>query len=214
MSTKETFKYLTEKYNLPAEGSPIEIEGVGRLDFLRWIRELGFKVGAEVGVESGNFASLICDQNPQVKLFGVDPYLKYGEYREYRDQAEMDGIFEACKQKMTASMKHGKFEIVRKKSMDALADFEDESLDFVYIDGNHEGDFPYQDIKEWAKKVKKGGLVAGHDYVRVKVLNFTIKDALERYTKEEGIKTWFVLGRYRMMPRVVRDRTRSWCFVK
>jgi hypothetical protein len=39
--------------------------------------------------------------------------------------------------------------------MDALNDFEDDSLDFVYIDGNHE--FPYvaEDLFHWSKKVRK-----------------------------------------------------------
>lgn len=209
-----TLEYILKKYKLPETGEPIEIKGVGRLDLLRWLRELNFKVGAEIGVEKGEYAHLICDQNPQITLYGIDPYEKYEDYREYHDQAEMDGIFEACKSRMTASMSHGKFKMIRKRSMDALADFKDESLDFVYIDGNHEGDYPYNDIKEWAKKVKKGGIVAGHDYVRVKVLNFTIKDALKKYTREEKIKTWFVLGRFQMLPRIVRDRTRSWMFIK
>lgn len=211
----DSLAYLKDKYSLDLDQpSPIEIPGVGRLDFLRWLRELDLKVGAEIGVEHGQFAHLICDTNPQIRLYGIDPYEKYEEYREYHDQAEMEGIYERCVENMTASIKHGKFVLIRKKSMDALHHFEDESLDFVYIDGNHEGDFPYQDIKEWSKKVKKGGIVAGHDYVRIKVLQFTIKDALDRYVAENNIKPWFILGAYPHQPGVVRDRTRSWCFVK
>ena len=209
-----TLDYLVKKYNLDlSQPSPIEIPGVGRLDIIRWIKELDFKVGAEIGVDRANFSKLIVDQNDQVKLYGVDPYLKYIEYREYIDQADMDRVYGLAKEKMAASVKDGQFEFIRKPSMEALKDFKDESLDFVYIDGNHEGDFPYQDISGWAKKVKKGGLVAGHDFVRIKVLNFTIKDALKRYAKENNL-TYFVLGYHARQKGVVRDRTRSWCFVK
>jgi predicted O-methyltransferase YrrM len=48
--------------------------------------------------------------------------------------------------------------------MDAVKDFADGSLDFVYIDGHHGFKYVAEDIWEWHKKVRKGGIVAGHDY--------------------------------------------------
>ncbi len=210
-----TLEYLKNKYNLDFnQQSPIEIVGVGRLDLIRWIRELDFKVGAEIGVDRANFSKLIVDHNDQVKLYGIDPYLKYSDYREYVDQSDMDNVYKTAQDKMKADVASGRYEFIRKPSMEALKDFKDESLDFVYIDGNHEGDYPYQDIKGWAKKVKKGGIVAGHDFVRIRVLDFTVKDALEKYTKENNIHPWFILGRYEKRKCEVRDRTRSWLMVK
>lgn len=64
------------------------------------------------------------------------------------------------------------------------------------------------------KKVRKGGIVSGHDYTRVKELNFTIKDALERLLKEKQINKLFILGYHARQLGVVRDRTRSWMYVK
>jgi glycosyltransferase involved in cell wall biosynthesis len=49
--------------------------------------------------------------------------------------------------------------------MQAVTDFADESLDFVYIDGNHQLKYVVEDIVEWTKKIKKGGIIAGHDYI-------------------------------------------------
>lgn len=211
----DTLIYLKNKYNLDLNQKlPIEIPNVGRLDLIRWLREMDFTTFVEVGVESGNYAELICQINSQMKLYGVDPYLKYDEYREPYTQKGLEEIRELMENRMTSYIQHGRFELIRKKSMDALINFEDESLDGVYIDANHEGDYPYQDIKEWAKKVKKGGIVSGHDFVRVKSLNFTIKDALKKYTIENNINPWFVLGRYQKTRREVRDNTRSWMFIK
>lgn len=210
-----TLDYIINKYNIDiSQKSPISIRGVGRLDLLRWLRELDFTKGVEVGVDRGTFSKMICEQNTQMKLWGVDPYLKYDEYREYKDQAELDGIYEDMKFKMADYIKHEQFQIIKKKSMDALKDFEDESLDFVYIDANHEDKYPLEDIEGWAKKVKKGGIVSGHDFVRVKVLEFTIKDALQEYTEKNNISPWFVLGRYQKRRGEVRDKTRSWMFLK
>jgi hypothetical protein len=210
-----TLEYILKKYDLPTTGSPIEIPNVGRLDFIRWVRELGFKKGVEIGVDHGDFSKLIMDANYQLKMWGVDPYLHYwDEYHEYDSQEQMDHIFQRAKEKLTNEVKSGRYEFIRKKSQDALADFADESLDFVYIDGNHEGDFPYNDLAGWMRKVKKGGIVAGHDYVRIKTIDFTIKDALEKYTKENKIDPWFILGSYAVRSREIRDHSRSWAIVK
>lgn len=207
--------YLVKKYNIDlTQPSPIEIAGVGRLDLLRWFKELDFKVGAEIGVDEGNYSKLILDTNEQMKLYAVDPWLKHDEYREYDSQEHLDRVYERYVTRMKNEIQDGRCVIIRKKSMDALADFEDESLDFVYIDANHEGEHPYNDLKGWAKKVRKGGIIAGHDFVRVRFLNFTIKDALEKYTKENNIHPWFVLGWHARQPGVVRDRTRSWMIIK
>ena len=213
----KTLDYLIKKYNLDTSQkspkSPIEIPGVGRLDLLRWLRELDFKTGVEVGVEQGRYAELICEMNTQMKVWGVDPYLKYEGYREYPDQKWMDGLYEVMLEKMKSYIDDNQFKIIRKKSEDALADFADESLDFVYIDANHEFDYPLRDIEGWWPKVKKNGILAGHDFVRVNTWNFTIKDALKEFTEERNIP-YFVLGLYKKERGVVRDRSRSWMIIK
>lgn len=42
--------------------------------------------------------------------------------------------------------------------------YKNNSLDFVFIDGSHQYEDVKKDIKAWLKKVKKGGILAGHDY--------------------------------------------------
>lgn len=208
-----TLEYITTKYQL--KNNPVvEIPNVGRLDLVRWIRELDFKTFAEIGVEHADFSKIIAQNNPQLKLYGVDPYLKYGDYHEYDTQKQMDGIHQYAIDKMGGYIKDGRYELIRKPSLEAVKDFEDESLDGVYIDGNHEGEFPYQDIVAWTKKVKKGGLVSGHDYVRIRALDFTIKDALEKYVKENNIEPLFILGSHEIKSGQIRDRVRSWAFVR
>lgn len=41
---------------------------------------------------------------------------------------------------------------------------EDESFDFVYIDGDHHYESVVEDIKNWYPKVKTGHFIGGHDY--------------------------------------------------
>ena len=53
---------------------------------------------------------------------------------------------------------------IRKTSIEAAKDFEDESLDAVYIDAEHDEESVRTDIQTWLPKVKKGGYLSGHDW--------------------------------------------------
>lgn len=42
--------------------------------------------------------------------------------------------------------------------------YKDESLDFVFIDANHTYEYVKKDIEAWLPKIKKGGIIGGHDF--------------------------------------------------
>ena len=85
--------------------------------------------------------------------------------------------------------------IIRASSMDAVRDFQPESLDFVYIDANHSFDYVMQDIIEWSRRVRKGGIVAGHDYTQKKKYeDLHVVEAVAAYTGIRRIRPWFIVG--------------------
>lgn len=49
-------------------------------------------------------------------------------------------------------------------SFDRIKELEDNSIDFAFIDANHEYDFVSRDIAALMPKMKKGAVLAGHDY--------------------------------------------------
>ena len=57
-----------------------------------------------------------------------------------------------------------KVKFIRAFSEKAAKLIEDNSLDFAYIDGNHQYEFVKKDIELYYPKVKKGGIVGGDDY--------------------------------------------------
>ena len=54
--------------------------------------------------------------------------------------------------------------IIYDDTWNASKRFEDESIDFIYIDAEHKFEYVYRDIVNWYPKMKKGGIFAGHDY--------------------------------------------------
>lgn len=59
---------------------------------------------------------------------------------------------------------NGKFTAIAGESVKVAEQFEGESLDFVFIDACHEYEAVKDDILVWLPKVKKNGILAGHDY--------------------------------------------------
>ena len=52
----------------------------------------------------------------------------------------------------------------RMTTNEAAGLFKDESLDAVFIDADHSYEAVKMDIENWMPKVRKGGILAGHDY--------------------------------------------------
>ena len=205
-----TLKYLSDKYNFKNKKSPITLSYKRWFTFPKLINELGFTVGAEIGVDRGRFAGRILQVNPKLKLFGVDAWKLYRDYNGSSsfNQAKLDRFYVKAKE----TLKPYNVKLIKAFSMDAVKKFVNESLDFVYIDANHRYEYCMDDIKEWSKKVKKGGLVAGGDYCNGLYAdlggmqtNYGVKRAVDEWVGKNNIKHLFTLARGTMP---------TWIYVK
>jgi len=57
-----------------------------------------------------------------------------------------------------------KLNIIRDLSVNAAKRFNDNSLDFIFIDACHDYEYVKEDLHTWYPKLKKNGIFAGHDY--------------------------------------------------
>jgi predicted O-methyltransferase YrrM len=107
--------------------------------------------------------------------------------------------------------------LIRGYSETIASQFADETFDFVYIDGNHELKWVIQDLYAWIPKVKKGGVISGHDYMWSEPFpNLQVIEAVHAYTSANRIKKWYVLGRARKPTndlRKIAGYARSWMWV-
>lgn len=156
--------------------------------------ELGFKVGAEIGVRMGTNALAIFNRVPGVKLYCIDPW---GAYLRVTDKVQ-ETYYQRCVRKLQGQ----NAVLIKKTSMDAVKDFEDNSLDFVYIDGRHDFDYVLADIIHWVPKVRNGGILSGHDYYNF--FDGGVVQAVNAYTKAHGIGRWYI----------TREKEHTWFWAK
>jgi hypothetical protein len=203
--------YLNEFDIQPGPKGVLEIANKGRGDLAVWLAKF-CKIGAEIGVARGEYSECLMNANPTMKLYGVDPHTTYGGYKDYALNSTMHKLRDEAHARLD---RFPGYEFVEKFSMDAVKDFEDESLDFVYIDANHDGPHVTEDVTEWAKKVRKGGVVSGHDYGRVRSLTdrYDVVNSVNRYAAENGIQL-YIWGLNGKLPHTIRDNIRSWMFIK
>lgn len=170
-----------ERLDLPAS----------RRDLCQWLAQWGHKAGAEIGVWEGQFSEVICQANPGVQLTCVDPWVCYAAYVDKKnDPARIEGAYQATVKRLAP---YG-CAIKRMTSLEAARTVPDGSLDFVYLDANHAAAFVWQDLNAWAPKVRKGGIVAGHDYHSHRGKHLGVKPMVHKYLAEHGIAPLLVLA--------------------
>lgn len=162
------------------------VSGMTRKKLYQQFAEQGFRSGAEIGVADGRNALTICEAIPEVSLLCVDPWLRYNENARGGPQSQ-----HAENKALAAErLKDYKVKLVQDFSMGVVKDVPLGSIDFVYIDGNHAFDYVMQDLIEWSKRVRKGGIVAGHDFYHFKYAG--VVEAVVAYTGAHGITDWHV----------------------
>ena len=153
-------------------------------------KELGIGlVGVEVGVNKGYNASYICSVIQPKMLYLIDPWNNFFDSTSGEIIGEVQYImtkkllepFPCCK-------------IIRDTSYNAVKTFDNESLDFVYIDADHSYNAVLSDMARWYPKIKKGGILAGHDFttksVSEAVIEFCNKSKISQlFTQNEDY--WF-----------------------
>ena len=181
--------------------------------FPMMIQELGYKIAAEVGVDKGGFSQHLLSKTKLEKLYCIDCWMD--DFGSNHKPNEYDPIGEnRMKEAMKALSEFGDRAVFMKAmSAEAAAKIPDESLDFIYIDGDHSMEGIYTDLYAWIHKVKKGGMLAGHDYKDgpgsgIKdywgnQLPYKVKTVVDNFCQQYGFKI-----------NPVGGRILSWYFVK
>jgi hypothetical protein len=127
-----------------------------------------YKLGraVEIGTYEGEYASEI------LKIWKGDLYLidiwrkiNNAEYSDSCNRLDYINVMHTCCKNISGY--EDRCHMIRTSSRNAVKLFNDESLDFIYLDANHKYEFVKADIKLWFSKLRKGGVFAGHDFIKI-----------------------------------------------
>jgi len=124
---------------------------------------------AEIGSWKGDFAAVILASRRPQRLHLVDPWEYHADDERAdadleRGARQMDEVYESVLERFRSEIERGQVLVQRQRSLDAAASFADESLDWVYIDGDHAYEAVKGDLEAYYRVVKPGGFLAGDDY--------------------------------------------------
>ncbi len=191
-----TLEHIIDKYDLPSHQVIIDVPQAGRNDLASLLHELDFKSGVEIGVQRGIFSEIICQRNPEMRVYGVDAWARpNGASMRQKTQKRMSA--------------YPHYSIIDDWSVSAAKQFTDQSLDFVYIDADHSYESCLADIGAWHPKIRVGGILSGHDYhntIPHSRVQCHVKQAVLDYTRNHQIAPLLIWGRG-------LDTFTSWAFV-
>jgi hypothetical protein len=122
-------------------------------------------VGAEIGVWMGANAESIIKNLPSLKkLILIDPYLPYVDGDKNNDKLTDTSSYRAIA--IQRLMKYANSILIDwrfRKSIEASKILFNESLDFVYIDGDHTYENVKEELQAYWPLIKRGGVMGGHD---------------------------------------------------
>ena len=166
-------------------------------------------VACEVGVWKGKTSEKVLEARPNLFLYAVDKwqqpdsesaYEQSGDKKALMPQAEFDAARERAMERLAPY--HDRVRILQGDSVVMAAEIEDESLDWVFLDGDHSQDSVLRDLHAYYPKVKPGGLVAGHDWAHPDY-PFGVEKAVYRFLEEIKLTdtapevgadfTWFLI---------------------
>jgi len=133
---------------------------------IKFVQRYDFMRGAEIGVLRGKTLFTLLDACPDLHMFGVDQWLhnpdREDENAENYRHFDM-GLLRG--QVMQKAADYGpRCTILPGDSVEMAQHVEDGTLDFIFLDGDHTEAGLERDLRAWVPKVRKGGLITGHDY--------------------------------------------------
>lgn len=117
----------------------------------------------EIGVARGAFSKYILENTHLSKLLLIDPYKNFDntEYVDGMNYYNMEEELRACKENLEKF--NNRIEFIRETSDNAVKKIPDNSIDVVYIDGNHAYEYALNDMRNYWPKIRNGGIMFGDD---------------------------------------------------
>lgn len=138
-----------------------------RAPLIAMASSLNWRRGAEIGVLRGKTLFSLLEAVPTLFMYAVDQWqqMPLREDENAETYADFDMEHLATEVRLRADREfHDRCTILHGESVRMAQKVRDESLDFIFIDGDHTERGIERDINAWAPKVRRDGWVLGHDH--------------------------------------------------
>lgn len=177
-----------------------------RSDLAVLCNERGLKEALEVGTHQGVFAdafmakfegTLTCVDT--WRSDGIGPHETF--LPNFVNQPISREFDEQLARLILGTKYPNRVKFLKMTSVDAAREFDEESLDFVYLDGDHRVRAVKRDFQSWWPKIRRHGILAGHDYaptdpnlagVAAVVNWFVVQYELDLQLTYEEFPSWYV----------------------
>lgn len=170
-----------------------------RAEFGELLNEMGLtELAVEIGVYRGEFASQLLDTWKGRYLYLVDPWESLSDYDDPMNSGDRNADLGSCLLRLEPHT--GRFFVRRTRSELEAVHWPENTMDFIYLDANHEYEHVRQDLEIWWQSLIPGGIFACHDYLSINlpgvkraVDEFVAKHQLQLHlTWETGGSAWFI----------------------
>lgn len=173
------------------------------------IRKYKIRNVLEVGVALGGHAETLLRYCDIDNYYGIDPYKCFDPNDAFSSaiqkyspnespQQNFDYLYTWVKE-VRLNPYAEKCHLIRKSSVEASALFQNNSLDCIFIDGDHRYEAVMEDLRAWFPKLKPRGVLCGDDYWQPQVAK-AVEDyfSLENkrvffFTAASGYKIWAII---------------------
>ncbi len=155
------------------------------------VKKEGIKKFAEIGVWKSSTAKRLLVGAGDIieEYWAVDPWELMPDGSKSQKKRTKEHWVEYHKFACALMLDYPQLKVVKLSSEEAVKFIPDGYFDMVYIDAIHDFEHMYEDIGFWLPKVRKGGLISGHDYGGKWV---GVKEAVDRWFGEGNVKVWEV----------------------
>lgn len=145
--------------------------------------------GVEIGVLGASGSVAMLNRMPNLFLYCIDPWKHFDRgFEAERNQEWHDETYAGAVHRLEEFKDRTK---ILRMTSDEAAKKLNGKFDFVWIDGDHSEDQVKKDMLNWKDKIKRPGIIGGHDY-QIDYIARLAKETFKEIKTGEDFTWWHI----------------------